>query len=153
MEQKAEIREYWQRFLAATNQDQDLAYLDCFYFGRTEEGSNGLLALVLNGSKKASTSCLPYYEIHNEKIPEAGDLSIVTDGQGTPRCVIETTHVTIMPFKDVTFDICKREGEDDNLQAWQDTHFAIYEAEGKAEGYHFTWDTPIVFEDFKVVYT
>ena len=153
MKKEAKIQEFWKQFLIDTNRDDSVGFLDSFYFGRTEDIANELLSLVLNGTKKATTSCLPIYDIYNEKIAEIGDLSIITDWDGNPKCVIETTCVTIIPFKDVTFEICSREGEDDNLQSWQNTHSAIYEAEGKKEGYDFTWETPVVFEDFKVVYT
>lgn len=152
MEQTEKIQNYWRRFLADTGKDPGLAYSDCFYFGRTEEVANNLAALVVSGKKRATTSCFSSYEVNNEQLPEVGTLSVVTDWNGTPKCVIETTCVTVIPFKDVTFDICSREGEDDNLQSWQDTHFAIYQAEGREEGYHFTWETPVVFEDFQVVY-
>lgn len=60
--------------------------------------------------------------------------------------------MTILPFKDMTFDICKREGEDETLESWQRGHIRYYTAEGKQLGYEFTEDLPIVFEDFKVVY-
>lgn len=152
MKDKEKIEKYWKRFLAATNRVKDVDYLDCFYFGVTEPVANALADLVLSGVKTATTSCLPSYEINNSKLPAIGDFSIVTDWNGMPKCVIETTCVTIIPFKDVTFDICKREGEDDNLQSWRDTHFTLFEAEGKKEGYLFTFDTLVVFEDFKVIY-
>lgn len=152
LKQKEEIKKYWNQFLADTNRDQYIDYLDCFYFGRTENVANELVNLVLSGIKKATTSCLPSYSINKAKPPETGDLSIVIDWNGAPKCIIETTCVTIIPFRDVTFDICKREGEDDSLQSWQDTHYSLFEAEGKDEGYHFTWDTLVVFEDFKVIY-
>ena len=147
-----EIQKYWESYLASTNSDVNLNYTDCFYFGRTENIANELVELVLNKIKKATTSCFHSYEINNEELPKIGDLCIITDWDGNPKCVIETTCVTILPFKNVTFEICKREGEDDNLESWRNTHFSIYEAEGKKNGYIFNWDTLVVFEDFKVVY-
>lgn len=50
---------------------------------------------------------------------EKGSYSIVTDWEGVPKCVIETTNVRILPFKDITYDICKLEGEDDSLESWR----------------------------------
>lgn len=146
------IEKYWNKFLTDTNRGKDTKYLDCFYFGRTEHVANELANLVLSGIKRATTSCLPRYKIDNDRLPEIGDLSIVTDWDGIPKCVIETTCVTILPFKDVTFDICKREGEDDNLKSWQNTHYAIYETDGKEAGYVFNWETSVVFEDFEMIY-
>jgi uncharacterized protein YhfF len=60
--------------------------------------------------------------------------------------------VTILPFKDLTFDIVKREGEDDTLESWQKGHEKFFTAEGLDMGYSFTKEMLVVFEDFEVVY-
>lgn len=146
------IEEFWSRFLKETGRTPDTKYVECFHFELTEYWANELLRLVLIGQKKATSSSLLGYEIEGERIPEKGELSIVTDWAGTPRCVIETTAVTILPFKDITYDICKREGEDENLKTWQDGHRAFFTAEGKELGYEFTEDMPVIFEDFEVIY-
>ena len=147
-----EIQAFWQRFLKATNRPLNTKMTACFHFELTEELANALLDLVLKGQKKATANSLYAYEIEKEPLPKKGDLSIVTDWEGHPKCVIETQAVTILPFKDMSYDICKREGEDDTLKSWQDGHRRYYEAEGKALGYTFTADLPVVFEDFEVVY-
>ncbi|MPM92276.1 hypothetical protein SDC9_139411 [bioreactor metagenome] len=85
-------------------------------------------------------------------MPKRGSLSIVTDWDGNPRCVIETTAVTILPFREFTFEICSREGEDDSLESWQRAHTRFFTEDGKALGYEFSEDMPVVFEDFEVVY-
>ena len=69
-------------------------------------------------------------------------ISIVTDWEGIPKCVIETTNVMIIPFKEITFDICKLEGEDDNLESWREGHINFFSREGKELGYTFTEDMP-----------
>jgi len=144
--------EFWHKFLRDTNRPEDTPYLEAFHFELTQTLARELLALVLSGKKRATASSLHSYEQEDMPVPKPGDLSIVTDWHGKPWCVIETTKVTILPFKDITYDICKREGEDDNLQSWQEGHRRFYEEEGKEMGYVFTEDMPVVFEDFKVVY-
>lgn len=143
---------FWQRFLESTGRDENTKYVEVFHFERTKYWANELLRLVLEGKKQATCSSLDSWEIKGEKVPAAGDLSIVTDWEGTPRCVIETTEITILPFKEVTYDICKREGEDECLETWQRGHIAFFEAEGKELGYEFSEDLLVVFEDFKVIY-
>jgi uncharacterized protein YhfF len=64
----------------------------------------------------------------------------------------KTTQITILPFNEVTLEMCKREGEGDNLQDRQNGHFNLFVHDGNQEGYVFTWDSPVIFEDFKVVY-
>lgn len=146
------INEFWKNFLKETNRSEDTKYLDVFHFELTEKWANELLRLVLIGQKKATASSLYNYEIAGERIPQVGDLNIVTDWEGVPKCVIETTQITIIPFSEMTYDICKREGEDDTLESWVDGHTRFFIAEGKQFGYEFTPDMPVVFEDFEVVY-
>ena len=149
---KEKIEQYWREFLDKTHRDKSLTYFECFSFGWGEEMGDELLALVLQGKKRATASSLLAYQQEGERLPQVGDFSIVTDGKGSPRCVIETTTVTIIPFKDITFDICKREGEDEVLETWQQGHERLFTKEGKELGYEFTWDMQVVFEDFAVVY-
>lgn len=143
---------FWKNFLMKTNRDERTKYLDVFHFELTEKWANELLRLVLIGQKKATSSSLWSYEIEGDRVPEVGDLSIVTDWEGVPRCVIETIKVTIIPFSDITFDICKREGEDDTLESWRAGHIRFFKEEGAELGYEFRNDMPVIFEDFEVVY-
>ncbi len=147
-----DIDAFWQRFLKTTGREPNTTYIDVFHFELSEKLANELLALVLQGQKRATASSLYAFEKEGEPLPKPGDLSIVTDWEGTPRCVIETTAVTVLPFHEMTYDICKREGEDDTLESWQRGHRRFYEEEGKQLGYTFSESMPIVFEDIKVVY-
>ena len=146
------ISAFWETFLKKTGKDVSVQYIDCFYFDNSEESANALLELVLNGTKKATSTSLHFFERRNLPVPKAGDFNIVTDWNGVPHCVIQTTNVTVLPFREITFDICKREGEDDNLESWRNGHIHFFTEDGEAEGYRFTWDMPVVFEDFEVVY-
>ncbi len=147
-----EIDMFWNTFLDNTGRDRDTKYLEVFHFHFTEYWANELLRLVLEGTKRATSSSYKSFKIKGLKMPETGDLSIVTDWKGTPRCIIETSTVTILPFKDMTYDICKREGEDECLDTWQKGHISFFEGEGKELGYEFDEEMLIVFEDFEVVY-
>ena len=146
------INDFWQEFLSSANKDPSTKYIDSFYFDMTEEWANKLLDLVLAGKKRATASSLFACEHELGRIPQPGDYSIVTDWAGNPRCVIETTNVTILPFNEMTFDICKREGEDENLESWQRGHRHFFMEDGKQLGYEFSEDMPVVFEDFEVVF-
>lgn len=146
------VSEFWKEFLKVTNKNKETKYIECFHFELTEKLANELLELVLTGTKRATSSSLLAYEVEGSRIPQVGDYSIITDWDGIPRCVIETTAVTILPYKDITFDICKREGEDDSLESWQRGHERFFIEDGKELGYEFSQDMPVVFEDFKVVF-
>ncbi len=152
MYSQEEIDEFWKAFLAKTGRSEDTTYVEVFHFELSEKWANELLRLVLIGQKKATASSLYSYECAGEPLPKVGDLSILTDWDGVPRCVIEATAITILPFSEITYDIAKREGEDDTLESWQKGHIHFFKEEGKILGYDFTEDLPVVFEDFKVVY-
>lgn len=146
------IEEFWNRFLADKKLDQNTRYLEAFHFEMTEKLANLLLDMVLAGQKKATASSLISWEAEGA-MPKAGDYSIVTDWAGNPHCVIQTTKVTLLPFKDVDYELCKKEGEDDCLESWRKGHIAFFTAEGKDElNYEFTEDMIVVFEEFEVVY-
>ena len=154
MGEKAEIiNTFWENFLLKTNRDKDIKYIDSFHFELTKRWANELLRLVLIGQKQATSSSLLAYQIGGDRIPQVGDLSIVTDWEVIPKCVIETTNVMIIPFKEITFDICKLEGEDDNLESWREGHINFFSREGKELGYTFTEDMPVIFENFKMVFS
>lgn len=152
MASPANIEAYWRAFLAETGRDGATRYIECFHFDLTAESATELLALVLAGKKRATCSALPCFLMRDERVPQPGDLSIVTDFAGNPRCVIETTAATILPFRDVPFDLARREGEDDDLASWRRGHTKFFTADGRREGYAFSPNMPVVFEDFRVVY-
>ncbi len=125
--------------------------LEHWHFERTESACNYLLSLVLQGKKRATSSSLAGYQNSGEKPPEEGELSVITDWDGNPRCVIRTVRVTRLPYKDITFDLARREGEDDTLESWRNSHEKFFREEGKELGYEFTEDMTVVFEEFEVV--
>ena len=125
--------------------------LEKWHFEITEKSCNHLLELVLIGKKRATSSSLEGYQIEGEEIPKVGDMSVITDWDGNPRCVIKTTSVRIIPYKDITFDIAKLEGEDDNLDSWRENHEKFFTEEGKEVGYEFSTQMDVVFEEFEVI--
>ena len=143
---------FWMAFLAETGLPAETRYESCFHFELTEKWANALLALVLSGQKRATCSSLRSPEIAGEPLPRPGALHSVTDWAGEPRCVIRTTGVTVLPFREVTYDICRREGEDDCLESWQASHRRFFTVEGQEMGYTFREDMPVVFEDFEVAW-
>lgn len=148
-----EIEAFWNGYLAHAGKPMDTKYTDCFRFGYNEELAESLLALVLSGKKMATSSSYLAYQQDDDPLPETGDLSIVTDWQGNPRCVIENTSVQVIPFNEMTYEVCRLEGEDETLESWRDNHRTAFTLGSKEEGYTFTEDMPVVFEVFRVVYS
>ena len=125
--------------------------LEKWHFELTEGACNYLLDLVLKGQKKATASSVLGYQIEGEEIPKEGNLSVITDWDGNSRCVIKTTRVRIIPYKDITFDIAKLEGEDDTLESWRKNHEKFFTEEGKDLGYKFSEEMEVIFEEFEVI--
>jgi len=145
------VEDFWQDFLRAANLPSSTTYYESFYFAN-EQWADKLLELVLAGEKTATTSCSLSYKAENQELPQVGNYSIVTTYAGVPHCVIKTTSVTVLSFNEVTWDMAKLEGEDEVLQTWQDGHRHYFELEGKEYGFTFAEETPVVFEEFEVVY-
>ncbi|MGN0766467.1 MAG: ASCH domain-containing protein [Christensenellales bacterium] len=146
------IKEFWRKFLENSGLDESIECSDCFCFELSESSANKLLELVLSGEKRAtSSSALAYGDA--EAIPKVGQYSIVTDWGGRPRCVIKTTRVRIVPFKDITYEMCILEGEDDTLESWRNGHRRFFITDGERSGYDFTDDMPVVFEEFENVFS
>jgi len=118
-----------------------------FSFGDSPELADELLALVLDGKKTATTGLEQEYLDEGEPIPKVGDLSIVTDGNGTPRALIRDEEVCVLAFGDVTAKQAALEGEDDRtLESWRRVHRAIWHR----RGVEITDDTRVVWERFSV---
>lgn len=145
------INLFFERFKSHNNKP-DATYKEAFFFDLTKESASHLLELVLSGKKKATASSFHAYQIENEELPKIGEYSIVTDFDGKPYAVIQTKLVTILPFNEMTYEICMREGEDENLLSWQNNHIHFFTEEGKLLGYTFDEHMLVVFEDFEVVY-
>lgn len=147
-----QTEKFWKSFLRETGRDETLEPYECFSFHINEEGANELLALVLSGAKRATSSSVPGIGLLGLRLPQTGDLSVVTDWAGSPRCVIETASVAILPFHEITFERASLEGEDENLESWREGHRRFFRAEGAQLGYEFSEDMLVAFETFRVVY-
>lgn len=128
-------------------------------FGAGTEDADELLELVLTGTKTATSSALRDYASGadtaapepNEAEPSEGDLSIITDGAGHPRALIQTTRVRTLPFGEVDAEHAAAEGEGDlSLEHWREVHRAFFEQ--SAEGAPVTDDLPVILEEFRVLY-
>lgn len=122
-------------------------YFECFAFGDSPEMADELLALVLAGKKTATVSVV----LKDEQAPSIGDCSLVLDGSGKPACVIKTVYLETVKFCDLTWDMVRKEGEDDSFEQWKAGNIRYWTRDAAKRGYSFTDQTPITFECFEVV--
>jgi uncharacterized protein YhfF len=121
-------------------------------FGAGEQQADDLLALVLDGTKTATAGALWDYESDGDPLPEPGSLSIILDGRGHPRALIECTAVEVVPFDEVDEEHARLEGEGDlSLEHWREVHQQFF-TEVATHEHGFRPDMPVVCERFRVVY-
>lgn len=144
------IDEFWRECRAA------LPHLpermpEVWAFGATPEHADGLLALVLAGTKTATASSLWDYEHTGDPLPQVGELSIILDGRGAPRALLETTAIAVVPFDQVPASHAFAEGEGDRtLEHWREVHERYWRQHSEnPRGYEPTM--PVVCEEFRLL--
>ena len=147
-----ELDEYWYTFLKETGRDQDDKCAGDLYFEAKGFVGDELMALVIAGKKTDFFTSWATYAIDQEPLPISGELYIVVDRAGKPQCVIEIDSVAVLPFNEITWEMAKQEGEDENLEAWREKQQEYLTDEGAVLGFEFTPDIKLVFQTFHVVY-
>lgn len=145
----------WSEYLKTQGEDPEDTKLEytSWHFENNKKDANLLVELVICGQKRATASSLWVCQYDGEPIPAAGDYSIVTDWDGIARCIIKTTEVDIVPFKDVSADFAAIEGEgDSSLEYWRQTHENYFHQELERIGKDLSEEMPVICEQFKVVY-
>jgi uncharacterized protein YhfF len=149
-----EVLAYWQRFLESLPADAprpvDFQY---WAFGNNADLASRLAGLVRLGKKTATSSLSWSYEDGNEPYPVKGGYSVITDWDGHPLCVIQTTQVVVRPFNQVGADIAFEEGEgDQTLAYWREVHWEFFSMECEQIGRQPQEDMPVVNERFQLVF-
>ena len=116
--------------------------LRSFAFGDSRTLADELVDLVLKGVKTAT--CSTEDEPNTSK---PGERWIVLDGQGEPRCVIESTEVTYRRYSEVDAAFAHDEGEGDrSLAYWREAHRRYFGRLGR-----FSEDMMLMCERFRLV--
>jgi uncharacterized protein YhfF len=150
---KRSVENYWQEFLeAAPDVAPDTAY-QVWYFGNTHEQARGLAELVLAGKKTATASLLETNKRQPEKAPMDDGYSVVTDFEGKPMCVVQTTEIRHLPFGEVDAEFAHDEGEDDRtLESWRRGHREYFTREAAELGFAFDEDSIVCCERFRLLF-
>ena len=148
------VEAFWRRYLATCGEKEASSNPpEAWSFGDNPALADELCQLVLAGIKTATCSLLWEYEAEEEAIPQQGLLSIILDGQGEPRAVIETTQVIIQPFNQVDATFAYEEGEDDrSLESWRREHWRYFSRTSQTKGWQLDENMPLVCERFRLVY-
>ena len=97
----------------------DWRLLESFAFGDSPALADELLALVLEGKKRATC----WAASQGLKGAEVGKLMVVLDGAGRPRAVVKTIELTRRGYDEVDAGFAFDEGEGDrSLVFWRAAH-------------------------------
>jgi uncharacterized protein YhfF len=153
MKENAALEQCWNDYARSHPSLQGQRYYEAFRFGNTEQMANELAALVLSGVKTATSSLLWTIEQEKKPLMHAGDYSIVTDWKHHPVCIIQTTEVNIVPFRDIDAQFAYDYGEGERTLIWlKQQLWDYYVQECSLIGRPATEEMPLVCERFRVVY-
>ena len=117
------------------------------------DAADELAALTVEGKKTATSSAFPLYESEGEPLPRAGEHSVILNSRGQAVCVIRTEKVYLAPFREISEEHARREGEGDlSLAYWREVHERFFRREMEEAGLRFDQDMPVVCEEFSCVY-
>ena len=143
-------REMFERYCTVRGADASAPYTVWPFGGAPDK----LAALVTAGIKTATASAYELFgEPGSETMPRVGDINVITDSRERPVCVIRTVELNVVPFRDVTPQHARMEGEGDgSLAYWRQVHRDFFTDELAAAGRAFSEDMPVLCERFEVVY-
>ena len=138
------------RVLESAYPGEEARYFSPMSVGSAPECADEGAVLILNGVKTLTSSA--FWNYPDGKIPFVGALSVLVDGAGRPRGIVETTRVQIMPFQAITEDMAQDYGEGERTADWWKRVMGqFYQTSATRHGVAFTDDTALIWEWFVVV--
>lgn len=148
-----EIEEFWNEFCRNNPGINPETPFQTWYFGLGREDAAELCGLVLQGKKTATASLVWEYEDKPEDAPVLHGYSVVTDFDGNPQCVLQTTELRVLPFSEVDAAFAFDEGEgDQSLDYWREVHWDYFSRRGAGIGKEASLEMPVNCERFKVLF-
>jgi uncharacterized protein YhfF len=122
-------------------------------FGDTDELTDELAALVVEGKKRAHAGLPRDFVERGRRLPRRGDFAVLVDSGGAPRCVIRYVEVAVRPMREVDEHFAWEDGGGDRTLAWwMSAHTRYFRRRGAEEGFSVDGDTEVVLERFEVVW-
>ncbi len=146
------VQLFWEEFSKANPSYKNHTF-NYGYFCDNEADANTCAELVKNDIKRATAHALLSLQLNNTPLPKIGDLFVVTDWPGTPKCIVKTTSVKLLPYFTINAEHARLEGEGDkSLEHWQRNHWAYYTRELKPFNRYPSQSMIVVFERFEKIY-
>ncbi|WP_434354177.1 ASCH domain-containing protein [Psychrobacter sp. HD31] len=123
------------------------------YFCADEYNANECARLVNIGKKTASCGLKESWDYDNEPYPKVGALTIVTNWDEEPVCIIQLTEVSFARFNEVTREFAEAEGEGDGTyEWWREAHIDFFTKYAQSIDSQFCEQSELILERFKKVY-
>ena len=116
----AEVDAFWQAYLGslpADHAERSRAY-EVWRFGHDARLGNQLAELARSGIKTATSGLVWEDEVEGVCPPQVGEIFVVTNWNGEPRCIIEIVEVEVRPFNQVDEQFAFDYGEGERSLAW-----------------------------------
>jgi uncharacterized protein YhfF len=145
--------EYWQTFLGSHPEIPEDTPYQVWNFGNTREMAEELAGLVMSGKKFATASLATVNELKPDETPIPDGYSVVTNLDGDPLCIIQTTEIRHIPFKEVDAQFASDEGEgDQTLEYWRGVHHSYFTREAAELGLEFNERSIVCCERFRLLF-
>lgn len=143
-------QEFWEEYCLASSVDPATPY-QVWYFGNESKMARELAELALAGKKTATASLAETNRREPENAPVDNGYSVVTDFEGDPMCVIQTTEIRHLPFNEVDAQFAFDEGEgDQSYEYWRGVHWDYFTREAAEKGFGFDENSIVCCERFKL---
>lgn len=147
------VQKFWEDFCEVSNTDVQTSF-QIWYFGLDKKDAEELSELVLQGKKRATASLIWEYESNPQDAPILDGFSVVTDFEGNPKCVVQTTELRVVPFNEVDAEFAFDEGEgNQSLDYWRQIHWDYFSRRCAAIGKNPDLEMPVNCERFKLLYS
>jgi uncharacterized protein YhfF/GNAT superfamily N-acetyltransferase len=144
--------EYWAEYCRRAGLPAATPF-QAWHFGDSHALAHELAELVLRGPKRATAGLVEYIARHPQEAPVADGYSVVTEFDGTPRCVIRTTWLGQRALREVDAAFAWDEGEGDrSLADWLDGHRRYFSRVCPSLGIEFSDDIAAQLERFELLY-
>ena len=147
------VADFWQKFCQLNPQVNPDTPFQVWYLGLDHKDAEELCSLVLEGKKTATASMPVEYEKSPDDAPVLNGYSVVTDFDGNPKCVVQTTELQVVPFNEVDAEFAFDEGEgDQSLDYWREVHWDYFSRRCAALGIEPSLEMPVNCERFRLLY-
>ena len=153
MNKSAKVTAYWKKFCDSNSDIDPEAPYQVWHFGDCRGLADQLCELVLQG-RKTATACLVWEaELDPDTAPVQDVYNIITDIDGNPKCIIQTTEIRILAFNEVDEVFAADEGEGDlSLEFWRRVHWDYFTRKCKEMDKVASLTMSVMCERFKLVY-